>query len=335
MKTRRSGCGRYPLCCFNALTASHLRVGVSHSSRSTPAVRLPWFSVTRRTASDLAANERISDRCSAFTLRQSLSCVAFAIRICIVLTCISTRRHSMDCQPFDTCEDAEPSLSMISSMLTSLVNPSRTRTSPRREACVPSGPGGTQQPARDGCTTWKWARFRSGANLEPLSQRLQPGVRFFHDPIPPRPTGRLAASLPMRRSAQADGGAYHVPQTADSAVLIRDAYPFRVCLSRGCAHDDVLSFATRTTGSVPFGCGLTAGLATQSLPGFNRQFTYVTHAELAWPLVRHPAGRVRAHPRGIHTPPGWETLSDGLHTGPLPVLHAIVGYRWSRNGSRP
>jgi hypothetical protein len=34
----------------------------------------------------------------------------------------------------------------------------------------------------------------------------------------------------------------------------------------------VLSFATRETGSVPFGCGLSAGLATQSLPVFNRQF---------------------------------------------------------------
>ena len=43
-----------------ALTASHLQVGVLHSSRSTPAVRLPWFSVTRRTASALAVNEQLT-----------------------------------------------------------------------------------------------------------------------------------------------------------------------------------------------------------------------------------------------------------------------------------
>lgn len=34
--------------------------------------------------------------------------------------------------------------------------------------------------------------------------------------------------------------------------MIRNACPFRACLSRSCANDDVLSFATRTTGSVPF-----------------------------------------------------------------------------------
>ena len=63
------------------------------------------------------------------------------------------------------------------------------------------------------------------------------------------------------------------------------------------------STSMSTTGDVPFGYGLTAGLATQSSPGFNRQFTCVTHAELAWPLVRRPAGRVRARPRGTCTPP--------------------------------
>ena len=174
---------------------------------------------------------------------------------------------------------------------------------------------------------WKWACFRSGANLEPLSRRLPPGVRFFHDPIPPRPTGRLAASLPARRSAQASDGAYHVPWIADITAVIRDASPFRVCLSRSCTDGDVLSFATRATGSVPFGCGLTAGLATQSLPRFTRQFTCVTPAELAWPLIRLPAGRIRARPHGTRTPHVRETLLDGLQTEPLPVLHAVLGYR--------
>jgi hypothetical protein len=94
---------------------------------------------------------------------------------------------------------------------------------------------------------WKWACFRSGANSEPLSRRLQPGIRFFHDPIPPRPTGRLAASLPTCRSTRAGGGAYHVPWFADSAVVIRGACPFRVCLSRGCNNNDVLSASTRAS----------------------------------------------------------------------------------------
>jgi len=31
-------------------------------------------------------------------------------------------------------------------------------------------------------------------------------------------------------------------------------------------------------------------------------------------------------PRGKRPPPKWETLSDGLHTQPLPAMHAIVGY---------
>jgi len=61
------------------------------------------------------------------------------------------------------------------------------------------------------------------------------------------------------------------------------------------------SLAWEHPGSVPFGYGLTAGLATQCLPGFERRFTYVTHTEFAWPLIRLPAGRVHGRPRGsIH-----------------------------------
>ena len=97
----------------------------------------------------------------------------------------------------------------------------------------------TQQPANDGCTTWKWACFRSGA-WRPLSRPLRPGLRFLHDPIPPHPTGRLAASLPVHRGDRADNGAYHVPLMADNAVVIRAVSPFRARLSRGCSVSDVL-----------------------------------------------------------------------------------------------
>ena len=138
----------------------------------------------------------------------------------------------------------------------------------------------------------------------------------------------------FRSGARANDGAYHVPLTADIAV-VRGAYPFRVRLSWGCTVGDVPFFTTKTPRSLPFGYGLTAGLATQSLPRFTRRFTSVTHAEFALPLIHLPAGRVRARPHGSSTPPKWETLSDGLHTRPLPALHAILGIRWSHNESRP
>jgi hypothetical protein len=97
---------------------------------------------------------------------------------------------------------------------------------------------------------------------------------FAFSTIPYPLTRQVALRLPCRCACTpASSGAYHVPQIADSTVLNRVAYPFRVCLSRSCADGDVHSFATRATGSVPFGYGLTAGLAIQFLPGFSRQFT--------------------------------------------------------------
>ena len=144
-----------------------------------------------------------------------------------------------------------------------------------------------------------------------------------HTPSPNRSPCGFPACAPKRA-----GGRWGLPRSLTRRQ--RGGYPrclsVRVCLSRGCIDGDVPSFATRATGSVPFGCGgLTAGLATQSLPGFGRQFTCVTRAELAWPLIRRPAGRIRTRPRGTGTPPRWETLSDGLQKGSLPALHAILG----------
>ena len=192
----------------------------------------------------------------------------------------------------------------------------------------------TQQPARDGCTTWKWACFRSGAKFEPLSRQLQPGIRFFHNPIPPHPTGRLAASLPSHRGAQADSGAYHVPLIADSAVVIRDACPFRVCLSRGCASGDVSSFARRTAWQLAFWLW----------PDSRFGHSILTRVQ-STVHVRYPCGTCLApHPPSCRQSPRmtsrsmratkWETLLVGLHTGPLPALHAILGNCWSHNRSR-
>jgi len=85
MNTRLKGRGLYPWR-FNPFAAFHLASGVSQSTRSTPAVRLPWFSVTRRTAKYLAERERVSIRCRELTLRHLPSRQAFAIRNCIART---------------------------------------------------------------------------------------------------------------------------------------------------------------------------------------------------------------------------------------------------------
>ena len=66
--------------------ARQLASGVVQISPSTPGVRLPSFSDTRFTAIALAEYELTRNRCRAFTLRQSCSRVALAIRICSPLT---------------------------------------------------------------------------------------------------------------------------------------------------------------------------------------------------------------------------------------------------------
>ena len=51
-----------------------------------------------------------------------------------------------------------------------------------------------------------------GVTFKPLSRPLQPGVRFFHDPLPALPTASLAIGLPTRKQpTQAEIRAYPVP----------------------------------------------------------------------------------------------------------------------------
>ena len=132
IKTLRNGRGLYPRR-FNLPTASHRFSGVSHRSRSTPAVRAPVFCVTRRTAYSFADNVRVSIRCRAFTRRHLPSRVAFAIRICIPLTFRSTRRQSTACQLSGAWESADPSFRTDSSMLLSLLD----KKIPRQETHLP------------------------------------------------------------------------------------------------------------------------------------------------------------------------------------------------------
>ena len=54
--------------------------GVSQVTLSTPGVRFPWFSVTRRTANVFALNEWVSRCWRARTFPHRPSCIAFTIR---------------------------------------------------------------------------------------------------------------------------------------------------------------------------------------------------------------------------------------------------------------
>lgn len=136
MFTLRSGRGRY-------LTFSRLAIaacfccGVSHSCRSTPGVRFPWFSVTRFTASAFALNERVSHRCRDFTLRQSPSDVAFAKRCCMIRTFRWIWRQSIAAHSFGACEDAESPCWLITFIAVPRRLTCRGRISPRRDKLRP------------------------------------------------------------------------------------------------------------------------------------------------------------------------------------------------------
>src|SRR5579859_4670957 len=80
--------------------------GVSHLILSTPGVFLPWFSVTRLTASAFALNEWVSKCCNAFTLPHFPSCVAWTIRVCSRLTFLWILRQSMACHSTSSRETA-------------------------------------------------------------------------------------------------------------------------------------------------------------------------------------------------------------------------------------
>lgn len=66
--------------------------------------------------------------------------------------------------------------------------------------------------------------------------------------------------------------------------------------------------------------------------GVYQQFTYVAHTNQPSALTRCCSEPLRsyltigAHPMGA-------TLSEELHTPPLPVTHVFLGYRWSYSGS--
>ncbi len=160
--------------------------------------------------------------------------------------------------------------------------------------------------------------------------------------LSPRSHTRFPNSLPCSSPAvlrcRSQGRESGLPRSTDCRPRIKDVWSVYLgpvypgaAQQRRARIRNACNLAARH-----FGYGLTAGLAIHGSPGFNRQFTYVALAEQAWPLIRLPAGRVRTRPsRAWHAAHGGGTLSGGLHTAPLPALHATVGCCWSYNRSRP
>jgi hypothetical protein len=79
MYFRSSACARYGRS-SSPFTPAIFSAGVDQRLPSTPAVLLPSFSVTRRTANTLALYEPASGRCRACALRRLPHCIAFTIR---------------------------------------------------------------------------------------------------------------------------------------------------------------------------------------------------------------------------------------------------------------
>jgi len=211
--------------------ASHRASGESHFTQSTPAVRAPWFIATRRTADALADHERVRDRCKAFTLRQSPSCVAFAIRICITRTFRSVRRQSMSPHLCGTPEGADSSSRINASMLPSYLEdlPQHRKTAcPLRDRLSLKGRKIKQASSVSRLATINQLEvcpLSRGIIFQPLSGSLQPGVRFLQPPIPAQPIAFLAVRLPEPYRARAAIRAYHVPYTLQDRV--------RACLFAG------------------------------------------------------------------------------------------------------
>jgi hypothetical protein len=176
----------------------------------------------------------------------------------------------------------------------------------------------------DDCYTWwKSAPLRAGTNLESLSGPLQPGVRFFHHPLPAPPTASLTGCLPPSDLLKgwAEGRAYHV-------LCDTDAVSSTATSRLGSVFPSVVQrrrIPTAYGNSQPHTVWLrpTAAWAFHSLQGFSRQFT------LCYPCGNHLVPRppccwqsLSASLARIRYRRSEGTLSSRLHTPPLPATHA-------------
>ena len=139
---------------------------------------------------------------------------------------------------------------------------------------------------------------------------------------------------------QASDGAYHVPRIADSAVVIRDASPFRVRLSRSCAKNDVLLMWTRATRQ------------RASWPWPNSRFGHSVLTRVRLTVhIRYPVGTSLASrppscwqspcmpSRAVHATEvgdvvGWAShrpvTSPACHRRLLLVVQQVMAWRWPR-----
>ncbi len=155
--------------------------------------------------------------------------------------------------------------------------------------------------------------------FQPLSEPLQPGIRFLCDPIPAPPTARLAVRLP--RGQQYGLTTFPICHTtglgpAYSPVVLRRRIP-------------IIDRDNRPH---------TFWLLPNSSFG-NLIITTFISSSLVLPMPASLAPRpgtapsVYALPHGRNAPHQGATLSGKLQTPPLPVTRVSLGYRWSHNES--
>jgi len=104
------------------------------------------------------------------------------------------------------------------------------------------------------------------ATFKPLSEPLQPGVRFFHDPLPALPTAPLAIGLPTAFCGRKYGLTQFHSSNTNSLGPASPPVALRV---------DVSLYQKETTGHLPFWFGRTPLLSPGFDNGVYQQFTCV------------------------------------------------------------
>jgi hypothetical protein len=192
----------------------------------------------------------------------------------------------------------------------------------------------------DSCTTRKSAPFQVGANFEPLSGRLQPGIRFFRALLPAPPTACLTAYLPRIR-LQTDGGESGLPRScscrpeSELNFTSQRACPFSVRPFPGSITTTYSYNPKEHPAACLFGSGLQAASARCCSRGLTTvHICYACGTCLA--STPHCGLQRRHSPSPVMTSFD-ETLSLELRTRPLPVTHVQEGncrsYGRSRHGN--
>lgn len=154
--------------------------------------------------------------------------------------------------------------------------------------------------------------------LQPLSEPLRPGIRFFRLLIPAQSTTRLAVRLPRGRPyGLATFPLHHTTGLGPVFSPVDLA-------------DDVLRTVSGATVHAPFWLMPISSFGTLHMTTFiNGSHSLslpVSHASRPPSLLGASICRLTtAHAFGLRT-------SEGLHQKPLPASDAFLGYRWSYSG---